>query len=142
MLSNTVKLLSCRSQISSRCSARSIFWWGHDTEEDQAQRKLMDSRKGLIKWTDPKKDLAEKKEYVWAPARMEEEAAMTIGTTTGMMNHVDLLKWMDRKVIKANWHTWMTDPVRWREDMRKKHHQHLVMSQAVLEQIVIFQTIV
>ena len=56
-----------------RCNfgSRTIFWWGHDTEEDKEHRKLMETRKGLIKWSDPKSDLEAKKEYVWAPARSE-----------------------------------------------------------------------
>jgi len=94
----------------------------------------METRKGLIKWSDPKSDLEAKKEYVWAPARAEEEAAMVIGMTSGMMNHVDTLKWMDKKLIKANWHTWMTDPIRWREEMKKKTYSYLVTSQLFLRE--------
>ena len=134
-----------------RCSARAIFWWGHDTEEDQKERAAQEKSRGLISWTDPKKDLDKKKEFVWAPARIESEAAMVIGATQGMINHVDTLKWIDRKFAKvckifynfgfqlnknislqANWHTWMTDPPRWREEMKKKRYQSLVLSQVFL----------
>ena len=119
--------------------ARAIFWWGHDTLEDQQARKkeAKEKERGLISWTDPKKDLDKKEEFVWAPARIEQEAAMVIGATTGMTNHADLLKWMDRKVIRPNWLTWATDPVHFREQMRKKSHQSLVMSQGRISSILI-----
>ena len=57
---------------------RTIFWWGHDTLEDQEARKkeAKEKERGLISWTDPKKDLTAKEEYVWAPARIEQEAAL------------------------------------------------------------------
>ena len=115
---------------------RGIFWWGHDTEEDQAARKkeAKEKERGLISWTDPKKDLDKKEEFVWAPARIEQEAAMVMGYTTGMTNHADLLKWMDRKVVRPNWITWATDPVHFREQMRKKSYQSLVVSQVFLRE--------
>ena len=101
MLATTARLLSSRPQVSARCSARAIFWWGHDTEEDQKERAALEKSRGLISWTDPKKDLDKKKEFVWAPARIESEAAMVIGATQGMINHVDTLKWIDRKFAKV-----------------------------------------
>ena len=106
MLVNSVRLLSRRGQNVDRCSVRTVslwgqnsdedrllkrrgqrvesvrtFWWGHDTEEDKQDRQREDKRKGLIKWSDPDKAVDQKKEYVWAPARAEDEAAMTIGMT-------------------------------------------------------------
>ena len=106
------RFLNLKGQKVDRCSVRTTFWWGHDTEEDKQERLQHDKRKGLIKWSDPDKAVDQKKEYVWAPARAEDEAAMTIGMTQGMFNHVDTLKWLDKKLVKANWHTWMTDPMR------------------------------
>ena len=106
MLVNSVRLLSRRGQNVDRCCVRTVsvwgqnsdedkllerrghdvdcmrtFWWGHDTEEDKQDREREDKRKGLIKWSDPDKAVDQKKEYVWAPARAEDEAAMTIGMT-------------------------------------------------------------
>ena len=59
---------------------------------------------------------------------------MVMGYTTGMTNHADLLKWMDRKVLRPSWLTWATDPVHFREQMRKKSYQSLVMSQVFLRE--------
>ena len=50
-----------------------------------------------------------------------------------MTNHADLQKWMDKK-IKSPWITWATDPVHFREQMRKKHYQSLVISQVFLRE--------
>ena len=50
------------------------FWWGHDTIEDKEARAKADKEKGIISWTDPNKDIEEKKEFTWAPARIEQEA--------------------------------------------------------------------
>ena len=133
MLKRTVRLISRgNNNLSNRACVRSIFWWGHDGEDDKKTKKDIESSKGLISWTDPKKDVDKKKEFVWAPARMEAEAEMVIGTTTGMVNHVDTLKWIDKKVVKSAWHTWMTDPVAWRETMREKQYKSLVLSQVFL----------
>lgn len=107
--------------------ARHMFWWGHDTIEDQAARKAEDKKKGLIAWTDPTKDLEKKKEFTWNPARIEEEANNTIGMTTGMTNHADIMKWTDRKFKRPMWHTWLTDPVHFREEFRRKTYNNLVM---------------
>ena len=122
------------SPVSQVGGVRTIFWWGHDTEEDKAERAALEKSKGLISWTDPKKDLDKKKEYVWAPARIEEEAYFTTGMTQGMMNHVDLLKWTDKNITNGAWHTWMTDPLVWKEDMKKRHYKHLVLSQVFLRE--------
>ena len=107
--------------------ARHMFWWGHDTIEDQAARKAEDKKKGLIAWTDPTKDLEKKKEFTWNPARIEEEAHNTIGMTTGMTNHADIMNWTDRKFKRPMWHTWLTDPVHFREEFRRKTYNNLVM---------------
>ena len=133
MLIRSVRSL-CSNRGCDKVGVRSIFWWGHDTEEDKQEREALEKSKGLISWTDPKKDLEKKKEYVWAPARIEQEAMMATGVTTGMMNHVDFLKWSETKLTKAPWHTWMTDPMRWKEDMKKKHMKHLVLSQVFLRE--------
>ena len=119
-----------------RSGLRTIFWWGHDTLEDQQDRarEAKMKEKGLISWTDPKKDLAAKEEFVWAPARIEQEAAMVLGMTTGLTNHADLQKWIDRKVMRPVWHTWATDPVHFREEMRKKSYRSLVLSQIFLRE--------
>ena len=108
-------------------SSRDFFWWGHDTIEDQAARKAEEKKKGLIAWTDPRKDLEKKKEFTWNPARIEDEACTTVGMTTGMTNHADLMKWTDRNIKRPLWLTWATDPVHFREEVRRKNYNHLVM---------------
>ena len=137
MLSRGPSSLLSLTRPVTRLERRGIFWWGHDTLEDQEARKkeAKEKERGLISWTDPKKDLDKKKEeFVWAPARIEQEAAMVMGYTTGMTNHADLLKWMDKKVVRPGWLTWATDPVHWREQMRKKRYQSLVVSQVFLRE--------
>ena len=47
------------------------YWWGHDTIEDQAARRRAEEDKGAIVWTDPERNLEEKKDFVWVPARIE-----------------------------------------------------------------------
>ena len=106
---------------------RQMFWWGHDTIEDQAARKEAEKSKGLIAWTDPNKDVEAKKEFTWHPARIEQEAAFNVGMTHGMMHHVDLMNWADRNIYRPLWLTWATDPVHFREKMREKHHRYLVV---------------
>jgi len=125
-------ILVTSRQMVRNSSVRGMFWWGHDTLEDQAARKAADNRKGLIAWTDPDKALEEKKEYTWSPARVEDEALASIGMFTGMTNHADVMKWMDRKLNKAWWHTWATDPVHFQEEMKRKSHNHLIASQLFL----------
>ena len=131
MLNSSVRLLKSKTKLSNK-GVRSIFWWGHDGEDDAKRKKELEASKGLISWTDPNKDVDKKKEFVWAPARMEAEADMVVGVATGMVNHVDTLKWIDKKVTKSPWHTWMTDPVEWRETMRRKQYMSLVLSQVFL----------
>jgi len=111
---------------------RQMFWWGHDTIEDQAARKEAEKSKGLIAWTDPSKDLEKKKEFTWHPARIEQEAEFNIGMTHGMMHHADLMNWADRNLRRPLWLTWATDPVHFREKMREKYHRYLVVSQLFL----------
>ena len=108
-------------------SVRQKYWWGHDTIEDQEERTNESKRKGLIAWTDPNKDLEIKKEYTWAPARIEQEALNSIGMTTGMLNHADVMKWIDRKFRKSMLVTWAFDYVEWREELRRREHKHLVL---------------
>ena len=118
----------CRQRVVLTSQSRTLFWWGHDTIEDQAARKAEADSKGVIAWTDPNKELDKKqKEFTWAPARIEEEANFVVGLTTGMTNHADVMNWGDRKIRRAMWHAWATDPVHFREEMRSKAHQHLVL---------------
>ena len=51
-----------------------ISRWGHDTLEDKEERKRQAQAKGVIAWTDPDGALQEKKEFVWSPQRIEDEA--------------------------------------------------------------------
>ena len=106
----------CRQRVMVTSQARTLFWWGHDTIEDQAARNAEADSKGVIAWTDPNKELDKKrKEFTWAPDRIEEEA-----------NHAYVMNWGNRKIRRAMWHAWATDPVHFREEMRSKAHQHLV----------------
>ena len=52
--------------------------WGHDTLEDKEERKKAAQAKGVIAWTDPEGALEEKKEFVWSPQRIEDEAGVAV----------------------------------------------------------------
>merc|ERR1719318_2490670 len=113
---------------------RQLFWWGHDTIEDQAARQAAEKKAGLIAWTDPNQSLGEKKEFTWNPARIEAEAAFNVGLTHNMLHHADLMNWQDRNLYRGLWHTWLTDPVHFREKMREKHYRYLVVSQLFMRE--------
>lgn len=53
------------------------YWWGHDTIEDKNARDQAKRAKDVISWTPPVGDLAEKKEFIWAPARIEQESSLS-----------------------------------------------------------------
>ena len=73
MLGSWCARLAARAPRAKQQPARA-FWWGHDTIEDKEARAKADKEKGIISWTDPNKDIEEKKEFTWAPARIEQEA--------------------------------------------------------------------
>jgi len=52
------------------------YWWGHDTLEDQQARKDKLREKDVIAWSEPGKNLDEKAEYSWVPARIRDESAL------------------------------------------------------------------
>ena len=65
-----------------------ISRWGHDTLEDKEERKRQAQAKGVIAWTDPDGALQEKKEFVWSPQRIEDEANNAI---EGWLNPLDFI---------------------------------------------------
>ena len=55
---------------------RQMFWWGHDTLEDKAQRKAKAQHNEVIKWTNPELGVEAKTRYLYAPARIMDEASI------------------------------------------------------------------
>lgn len=53
---------------------RRMYWWGHDTIEDQYEREQAKKAKGVISWSKPGSNLEEKQEFIWAPNRIRKEA--------------------------------------------------------------------
>jgi len=134
MLGSWCARLAARAPRAKQQPARA-FWWGHDTIEDKEARAKADKEKGIICWTDPNKDIAEKKEFTWAPARIEQEAMTSLSVFDNMLgSHADLISWMDRKVMRPTWITWLTDPVHFRETMRRKAWEHRIVSQVFLRE--------
>ena len=104
MLKRTVRLFSPSG---SQC--RSIFWWGHDSPDDQV-RKIKDKEdKKVLKWEEPIGDLSvldKSKEKFYAPARIiAEENAMSRGYSWERLNFTD---WYS--VTTYPWFGWFDDP--------------------------------
>jgi len=115
-------------------SVRGKYWWGHDTIEDQAARAAEGKDKGLISWTDPKKNVAEKAEMQWAPARINEEAKLSLAAPEKPFigNSADWLGYVHKKLFKPYWLSWIIDPIFFREETIDRLHAKLVESQLFL----------
>lgn len=114
-----------------RVGVRGVFW-GHDTLEEQWDRERKEREKGsLICWTDPDKDVEHKKEYIWAPTRIQTEALMTTGVTQGIINVSD---WFAMTTKPIHWWTFFFDPVVFREEQRRRLHKHMVISQMFIRE--------
>jgi len=126
LLGRSLRLLYSGS-LKGRVGVRTGYWWGHDTLEDQWARERAEREKGaLISWTDPDKNIDEKKEYIWAPTRIQTEAALTLGVTNGLINVAD---WFAMTTKPFHWFTFFFDPVVFTEEQRKRNHHNLVLSQ-------------
>jgi len=126
-------LLHGSNSVSNRVSARSAgFWWGHDTLDEQEDRRRAAHSKGLIAWTDPEGAVEEKKEFVWSPQRIEDEAGVALQAntaTSGYFNTADLFHWMRHKIARPYLPMALLDPIWFREETNKRLHQTLVRSQ-------------
>ena len=100
-------------------------------EEQEARRRAAHS-KGLIAWTDPEGAVEEKKEFVWSPQRIEDEAGVALQAntaTSGYFNTADLFHWMRHKLCRPYLPMALLDPIWFREETIKRMHQSLVRSQ-------------
>merc|ERR1719431_1025319 len=106
------------------------YWWGHDTIEDQAERKLEAKKKGVISWTDPDKMVEEKKEMQWSLARIEREAELGLTTEKkSIVNSADMLNYVHTKIFRPYALSWLFDPIQFREESRNRVHSNIVKSQ-------------
>jgi len=114
-----------------RVPVRQMFWWGHDTLEDKEERKRQAQAKGVIAWTDPDGALQEKKEFVWSPQRIEDEAnnAIEEREKRGVFSPADLLYYIRNRLFKPYLPMAVIDPVWFREETKKKSRRFLVRSQ-------------
>ena len=100
------------------CQCRHIWWWGHDTPQDQARRIKKEEDKQMIKWEDPQEselmvsDTSREKFY--APARIvAEENAMSNGYCPERFNMTD-------------WYSFTTHPYLARVDNRQFYNQYKI----------------
>jgi len=113
-----------------------MFWWGHDTIEDKEERKKAAQAKGVIAWTDPEGALEEKKEFVWSPQRIEDEAGVAVEEkgTGGIFNPADLLYYVRNRLMKPYLPMALIDPIWFREETKKKSRRFLVRSQMFMRE--------
>lgn len=115
-----------------RVGVRTGTFWGHNTLEDQWEKEREDREKGaLISWTDPDRNLEEKKEYIWSPTRIQTEALLSTSITTGLINVSD---WFAMTTKPFHWFTFFFDPVIFMEEQRNRIHHRLVLSQLFVKE--------
>jgi len=119
-----------------RVPVRHMFWWGHDTIEDKEERKKAAQAKGVIAWTDPDSALKEKKEFVWSPQRIEDEAVVAVEEKGkgGIFVPADLLYYIRNKLMKPYLPMMIIDPIWFREETKKKSRRFLVRNQIFLRE--------
>ena len=108
-----LKLLTPAISCPRQC--RQIWWWGHDTPQDQARRIQAEEDKKIIKWEDSTSDLEivdKSREKFYAPARIvAEENAMSNGYDPQRLNLTD-------------WYSVTSHPYLARIDNRQFHAQY------------------
>jgi len=133
ILPKFARLLRC--QVTCRAlQRRGKYWWGHDTIEDQEARENEGKKKGLIAWSDPKQNVTEKAEMQWAPARIHEEAKLSLAAPEKPFigNPADWLGYVNKKLFKPYWLSWAIDPVFFREETIDRIHAKIVEGQLFL----------
>lgn len=111
---------------------RTVFW-GHDTLEDQWDRKRQLRAKDVISWTDPQASPEQKKEFIWAPARISAEAAFTKRHVSKLTNTTEYYSWVTKN-FWPQWINFLFFPVDFREKARKNAYSHLVESQEFIRE--------
>lgn len=114
---------------------RTVFW-GHDTVEDQWERKREDQAKRIISWSNPNHQVGatEKKDFVWSPARIAAEANYAKGTPT--TKYMTLTNWLSyaTKNFWPQWVNFLFFPTDFREKNIKNYYAYLVESQEFIKE--------
>jgi len=109
------------------------YWWGHDTLEDQYERKKAARAKDVISWSKPGQSVEEKQEFTWAPNRIDKEAEYAKGSFfrkwTGT---TDLYAWTTKKSRLAIWQS-MFYPEEFMERVQKSRYAALVQGQEFVQ---------
>jgi len=117
-------------------SVRPFFWWGHDTLEAQEERRLKGREKDVIQWSKPGKNLEEKKEFTWAPARIKDEASNAVQQSSifsKWTGTVSIIEFSTKKVRPSLWN-YFVNPEDYAEDKMKKAYSMIVLSQEFVKE--------
>ena len=125
-----------RSSLQKQKCVRTVFWWGHDTPEDQEARIKAIEDKKIIKWDGDGPDstgLALTKESFYAPARIsQEEDAMSTGYSYDRLNIADMYS-----VTCYKWGAYFNDPWFYYCEKGKKDYRKLINGQRFMRDRVI-----
>jgi len=127
-----------RETVGLRHPARA-YWWGHDTLEDQYERRKKHREKDVIAWSDPERNLEEKDEYIWAPNRIAREADQ--GKSLETKEESKFFNWsgttdlfaFTTKYKPRLWKTFF-HPEEALEDARKRAYSNQVASQEFIQE--------
>jgi len=124
------RVFGCNHQI---LSVRT-HWWGHETLEDQEAALRDKKKKDVIAWSKPDQNLAQKKEYIWAPNRIKEEAALanSVSVFSKWTGTTDVLAYTSK--FSPSWYNFLFKPDRWLDERVKKKYGYLVKSQAFFQE--------
>jgi hypothetical protein len=115
-------------------STRSI-WWGHDTLEEQMDRKQRSTEKDVISWSKPGAVPEKKEEYSWVPARIKAEAALAnpsfFAKWTGA---VDTAAYFSKYKWRPAIFTSLFDPEKYMEESQQRGYARLVISQEFVKE--------
>jgi len=113
---------------------RRSFWWGHDTIEDQWERRRKERAKDIISWSDPKAGMDKKKDFVWAPARIDAEADFAKkGSSNSITNPTEWYAFVTKN-FWPQWVNFLFFPLDYREKAIKRQYGRLVQSQEFIRE--------
>jgi len=113
---------------------RMLFWWGHETIEDQYEAEKAKKAQGVIAWSKPDQALEEKKEFIWAPNRIRKEA--DYGKSSYMSKWsgaTDVAAWTTKKARPAFWKA-MFYPEEFLEHTTRSRYAGLVATQEFVQE--------
>jgi len=110
------------------------FFWGHDTLEDQADRKKKLREKDVIQWAKPGENIEEKTQYTWAPYRIKDEANLaTGGYFSKWTGTVSMIEYCSKK-WRPQAFNFFFHPEDFMENAKKNHYGYLVGSQEFVKE--------